>query len=443
MLNFAEQTGSGAVMFVWSYLKKGREILAIKIAFAFTHLVEGTKKYLHKNKEERMGRLSRYRKVKSGADAPRGRNRSGRKSKKTNCEFDSAPDDAADDFYIDGEGNIVMRVAADAAAAAKKKKKKKKNNNNNNNNSSSSSSSEGLAKKREAVTGTGGGDNVSNGNNNNNNNDNINKSNNSESESESGCDAFDEAANSYGAEKLSTLSDAVLKSSLVPSSSQGRKGSRGGARMAGSDNNVDGLTVGSSSSSSSKLFEAKQEGESMRAFNRRIREETRKVLVKDMAKPVMNPRKKDYLSGKKRRRSRKGGGKGGDGGVYEYDGGNGIGGDGDDGGDGDRRTFGVDKVRFGEQAERPPQFDVVPKLRKKNQHVLYQQQEQATQKNRRAGGEIAGAGQKAKDRNAHTTQREGKEKNEEIEKMRNDVIRQYKLLKAKKRSIAGGGSGIL
>ena len=302
-----------------------------------------------------------------------------------------------------------------------------------------------MAKKREAVTGTGGGDNVSNGNNNNNNNnDNINKSNNSESESESesGCDAFDEAANSYGAEKLSTLSDAVLKSSLVPSSSQGRKGSRGGARMAGSDNNVDGLTVGSSSSSSSKLFEAKQEGESMRAFNRRIREETRKVLVKDMAKPVMNPRKKDYLSGKKRRRSRKGGGKGGDGGVYEYDGGNGIGGDGDDGGDGDRRTFGVDKVRFGEQAERPPQFDVVPKLRKKNQHVLYQQQEQATQKNRRAGGEIAGAGQKAKDRNAHT-QREGKEKNEEIEKMRNDVIRQYKLLKAKKRSIAGGGSGIL
>ena len=107
-----------------------------------------------------------------------------------------------------------------------------------------------------------------------------------------------------------------------------------------------GITSSSSSSSANPtgakapgaLFEPKQEHESMRAFNRRIKEQTRMALKSDMEVLQTSARKKDYLSDKKKRKKLKRNGGGVDDDYY------------DDRGNG-RGHYSEDKVEFGEQAE--------------------------------------------------------------------------------------------
>ena len=115
-------------------------------------------------------------------------------------------------------------------------------------------------------------------------------------------------------------------------------------------------------------FQAKNEDESMRAFNRRIKNETREVLRDDVKSQQTNDRRKEYLKEKKKKK--KGGGHfGGKSGEGEYFGNEGTHG----GAVGGRRRAGSDSdegedddyVHFGEQADRPPEFKVTPKSRKK------------------------------------------------------------------------------
>ena len=78
----------------------------------------------------------------------------------------------------------------------------------------------------------------------------------------------------------------------------------------------------------------------MRAFNRRIKEQTRTALKSDMEVPQTSSRKKDYLSERKKRKKLK---RNGGGNSYDYDD--------DENAGGDRGGYSEDKVEFGEQAE--------------------------------------------------------------------------------------------
>ncbi|GMH58272.1 hypothetical protein TrRE_jg3767, partial [Triparma retinervis] len=102
-------------------------------------------------------------------------------------------------------------------------------------------------------------------------------------------DPFDEALESYDPYKAESLEKSISKKSTVGNPYSRQPSSR-------KSNSTTTTT------SATKLFEGKQPHESMRAFNKRIKEETRRVLKDDMSKPVMNSRKKDYLSERKRRK---------------------------------------------------------------------------------------------------------------------------------------------
>ena len=115
----------------------------------------------------------------------------------------------------------------------------------------------------------------------------------------------------YGKEATTTLENAMerksLKKTLAASGQGGGKKRRAGGEKsegqstgttAGDPNSTSSATgVGGGSTTITKpngpLFEPKQEHESMRAFNRRIKEETRIALKEDMEVLGTSARKKE------------------------------------------------------------------------------------------------------------------------------------------------------
>lgn len=222
-----------------------------------------------------------------------------------------------------------------------------------------------------------------------------------------------QAAESYDPHKLETLDAYLQKKSIVGDIYS--KATR--AQKKSSKGQTSGGTTTTTTTAPNKLFAAKQPHESMRAFNKRIKEETRKVLREDMAKPVMNERRKDYLTEKKKKKKGKGSKGVGVGGLktdvngeYYYS----------DSGDEERK--GGDEVEFGEQAEAPPQLKVVPRMRKKKRVAEEEVEEEL---------------------NANDAWRKKQKVRKEVEmdELRNSVVQQYKLLKQKKRMEQSGGGG--
>ncbi|GMH74646.1 hypothetical protein TL16_g06518 [Triparma laevis f. inornata] len=248
-----------------------------------------------------MGRVSKYKKVKDTSgfgfgDTSANRSKGfGRRSKKSKASFDTAPSKKdQDDFYFDEKGNIVDKV--------EKKKKKKE------------------TKKKG--------------------------------------DIFDEVWEEYGSEKMKSLQGSMDKKSMGKVLAAGGGGEGKRRRAGGAGEAADSATTSSSTTTISKpngpLFEPKQDHESMRAFNRRIKEQTRIALKEDMDVLGTSARRKAHLSEKKKQKKLKRKG------PQNNDS------DSEDGGRwGKKAKTGADEVEFGEQAERPPELTVRPKMRKK------------------------------------------------------------------------------
>ena len=145
-----------------------------------------------------------------------------------------------------------------------------------------------------------------------------------------------------------------MKKVMGADGGSGKRRRNGGSSepSASSSSNPNSTSTGTTTTiKNGPLFEPKQESESMRAFNRRIKEQTRVALKEDMEVLGTSARKKEYLSSKKKQKKLKKRGP-----VQDDS-------DSDSGSRWKKRK--TDEVEFGEQAERPPELVVRPKMRKK------------------------------------------------------------------------------
>ena len=145
-----------------------------------------------------------------------------------------------------------------------------------------------------------------------------------------------------------------MKKVMGADGGSGKRRRNGGSSepSASSSSNPNSTSTGTTTTiKNGPLFEPKQESESMRAFNRRIKEQTRVALKEDMEVLGTSARKKEYLSSKKKQKKLKRRGAVQD--DSDFDSGSRW------------KKQKTDEVEFGEQAERPPELAVRPKMRKK------------------------------------------------------------------------------
>ena len=215
------------------------------------------------------------------------------------------------------------------------------------------------------------------------------------------------------------------------------------------------------------MFKSREEGESMRAFNRRIKNETGLALkedIKDKQTPTL-ARRKEFLNNKKLKKKGKlpprssTNGDGDEAPSGDYFGNeathrgssrkkgatttNSTAGDSDD--SDDERRMPKDAVQFGEQALRPPEIRVVPKMRK----LVHKEAAARNDGEKDSGG---GGGDDEddnddedddEDMNNATHKKKKAKKNSTkdnacaMELLRQRVQESYKAMKAKKRGILG------
>lgn len=166
-----------------------------------------------------------------------------------------------------------------------------------------------------------------------------------------------------------------------------------------------GKLAGAGGGEGGKMFESKREGESMRAFNRRIKAETTQVLARTMeGRKGVSERKKGYLKEKKKKGRRKG----------------------ETGGESDEeeeRLYGKKGGDdFGVQAERPPEFSrkQLPKNRKREREELL-----AKLAEKEGGGED-------ENENEEFRRRQRERQKREMEELSKKVQGAYKAMKAAK-----------
>jgi hypothetical protein len=215
-------------------------------------------------------------------------------------------------------------------------------------------------------------------------------------------DAFDEALDSYTEEQQEKISKSLDRSSLIGGLKNVYKPAKGGTR---SDKILSGGTgkVGETK----KLFESRGAEESMRAFNKRIKNETSTVLAASMKKAGTSERKKNYLAERKKaKKEKKMNTKRKRGDESSDD-------------EGDLRDTREGDEDFGVQVERPPEFKVVPKDRRKEMAKLLR------------GGEEE---EEESEADAFRRRQELKKKNEMAE-LSKKVQEAYKAMKASKRNV--------
>ena len=154
---------------------------------------------------------------------------------------------------------------------------------------------------------------------------------------------------------------------------------------------------------SAAKHEGRRENESKNAFDRRAKLETRQIIKQENLKelnPEKRRRKKEFLKQKKQKKR-----KGGQRSQLE---------DNNDDDADDAGYHAIDKIAFGEQAERPPVFKVLPRG--------------ASNKNSNAGSKKS-----ARDKKVIQTKEEIEAEQENLERMRRKVQEQYNLIKAKRK----------
>lgn len=154
------------------------------------------------------------------------------------------------------------------------------------------------------------------------------------------------------------------------------------------------------------IIQGKKEGESMRAFSKRVRQETGEILRREQKAEKVNStrqaKKKEYLKNKKLKKKGKMAAAADDYDTYNSD-------------DENAKKYSLDdrKIMFGEQAERPPEFKHLPRGAKKKRVVA----------DKNEGSLIDREKQAAEQRN--------------LEIMRQRVQSQYALMKAKRKKDKG------
>mmetsp|Transcript_47944 Transcript_47944/g.71011 ORF Transcript_47944/g.71011 Transcript_47944/m.71011 type:complete len:321 (+) Transcript_47944:106-1068(+) len=220
--------------------------------------------------------------------------------------------------------------------------------------------------------------------------------------------------------KLDSLEGAIERIADVSSSSGGGTGGGNIPRTAQEEKKIARiLKLGAGnmkqnpSADNKKAIEGRMEGESMRAFDRRVKDETRMILAKSMqgsggtgmsalknANRERYDKKRIFFEKKKQRKKKCSGG-------YEYQ--NDTAQDEDDNDDtfmtGERA---VAMSHFGDQVERPPEFKVLPRGAKRKEKKL------------------SGGGGLESDENKAAERRQ-------MEKMREKARMQYALMKQKRR----------
>ena len=189
---------------------------------------------------------------------------------------------------------------------------------------------------------------------------------------------------------------------------------------------VDGKKRSRSRSKATKL-EGRREGESMNAFNNRLKFETRAVLREEAKKGSRTvERKKEYLKEKKKRRKRGKHNRGGNSGSDDVNGHEEFASDRDDGQQ-------IKKPRFGDTNERPPEFDLLPSVKRDKDSLGdssddSEERDQTKMKMAIKGGE---------------SDSKGSRKDRELAQQRQAVMEQYKLMKQKRKSSGSRGNSNL
>jgi len=203
---------------------------------------------------------------------------------------------------------------------------------------------------------------------------------------------------------------------------------------------VDGKKRSRSRSKATKL-EGRREGESMNAFNNRLKFETRAVLREEAKKGSRTvERKKEYLKEKKKRRKRGKHNRGGNSGSDDVNGHEEFASDRDDGQQ-------IKKPRFGDTNERPPEFDLLPSVKRdkgagivvfdsdEEQHSLGGDSSDDSEERNQTKMKMAIKGGESDSK--------GSRKDRELAQQRQAVMEQYKLMKQKRKSSGSRGNSNL
>ena len=217
-------------------------------------------------------------------------------------------------------------------------------------------------------------------------------------------DAIEAAFATYTAEDRKAMENKMSRKSMVGGLRAAYK--QDGQRQSKSDKILGGQAAPNvaqvgAGSDGKKLFESRKEDESMRAFNRRIKQETAQVLSASMKKAQTSERKKGYLKERKKAKALKKKGQ--------------KRGRGDSDSEEEGQGWLEKEDAFGVQAERPPEFKVVPKDRRRKEVAASTKGEDEEQ-----------------DENEAFRQKQEKKKKMEMEALSKKVQEAYKLMKAKK-----------